>query len=435
MSLTPDEVRVAFQDAVPNRRDEFARQVKERHRSIAYENQYVQRFPMEVLAMAEAELRERLRLAASRVKQLINSGWTTTEMVTVQSVYLGMFSKYDRMDKDPHSDLFHAVENAFELVGTHNPSQATLNARRLSEVQVNAATEFLSDLEVYYGEKHPESRAASANQIASDKAAVVESASGQWTHDVFICHASEDKEFAQELAWRLSTHGIKVWLDEFTFTLGDTLQGKIDEGLRNSKYGVVIVSRTFFTKVWAPLELNALIVKQAAEGQKVVLPVWHEITVSEVYAVSPTLAGVFATQSADGIDKVVRDIVTVVRPELVESLPALITKPTGPTTFRAQIFALVTGVRNILKKYGPNPSVDATGDLIMEYSNEYASQFIAIKRHLEKLLGYKRTEMLSKEPVPMTAGRVLRLTELLEQLVMEVPVDLPSYPLEFTETI
>jgi TIR domain len=50
--------------------------------------------------------------------------------------------------------------------------------------------------------------------------------------DIFICHASEDKEaIARPLANALKQAGLDVWYDEFTLTLGDSLRRKIDYGL------------------------------------------------------------------------------------------------------------------------------------------------------------------------------------------------------------
>ena len=43
--------------------------------------------------------------------------------------------------------------------------------------------------------------------------------------DVFISHASEDKEvFVGPLAERLRQHGVRLWYDEFTLTMGDSLR-------------------------------------------------------------------------------------------------------------------------------------------------------------------------------------------------------------------
>jgi TIR domain len=56
---------------------------------------------------------------------------------------------------------------------------------------------------------------------------------GEW--DVFISHASEDKEdFVRPLAESLSRSGLRVWYDEFTLKVGDSLRRSIDYGLDRS---------------------------------------------------------------------------------------------------------------------------------------------------------------------------------------------------------
>ena len=48
-------------------------------------------------------------------------------------------------------------------------------------------------------------------------------------YDVFICHASEDKEdVARPLAEGLISRGYSVWYDEFTLVVGDSLLGSIE---------------------------------------------------------------------------------------------------------------------------------------------------------------------------------------------------------------
>ena len=67
--------------------------------------------------------------------------------------------------------------------------------------------------------------------------------------DVFISHASEDKdEFVEHLADALVAADFKVWYDEFELKLGDSLRKKIDFGLANCRYGVVVLSKAFFAK-------------------------------------------------------------------------------------------------------------------------------------------------------------------------------------------
>lgn len=138
-----------------------------------------------------------------------------------------------------------------------------------------------------------------------------ETRNNQFEYDVFICHASEDKEdCVTELATTLTKKGVKVWYDEFSLKLGDRLREKIDKGLSNSRYGVVVLSPNFFKKEWPKDELEGLLAIEKRE-RKVILPVWHNLTIEEVAKYSPILAGRLATKTEDGIDKVVEDILKV----------------------------------------------------------------------------------------------------------------------------
>ena len=68
-------------------------------------------------------------------------------------------------------------------------------------------------------------------------------------YDVFISHASEDKDgVVRPLAIALKEKGISVWYDEFELKIGDSLRRKIDQGLSKSKFGIVVISRSFIKK-------------------------------------------------------------------------------------------------------------------------------------------------------------------------------------------
>ena len=70
-------------------------------------------------------------------------------------------------------------------------------------------------------------------------------------YDAFICHASKDKDdFVHPLAEKLKARGLKVWYDEYSLKIGDSLRQSIDKGLANSRYGIAILSPTFFKKNW-----------------------------------------------------------------------------------------------------------------------------------------------------------------------------------------
>ena len=84
-------------------------------------------------------------------------------------------------------------------------------------------------------------------------------------YDVFVCHASEDKEtFVRPLVQALRAEHIEVWYDEFTLTLGDSIRRAIDKGLRSSRFGIVVLSRAFFEKEWPQYELDGLADREIA---------------------------------------------------------------------------------------------------------------------------------------------------------------------------
>lgn len=118
-------------------------------------------------------------------------------------------------------------------------------------------------------------------------------------YDVFISHASEDKEaVARPLAEALRNNGLSVWYDEFELRIGDSLRRKIDKGIAKSNFGVIIISRDFISKGWTNYELDGLITK-SINGEQTMLPIWHNITKREVINYSPSLADKLARSTTD----------------------------------------------------------------------------------------------------------------------------------------
>lgn len=98
-------------------------------------------------------------------------------------------------------------------------------------------------------------------------------------YDVFISHATEDKEsFVNELHRILTEeYGLKVWYDAIEMKWGDSLRSRIDNGLRKSKFGIVVLSNHYISKGWTQYELDGLFQKEIG-ADKVILPIWHNIT-------------------------------------------------------------------------------------------------------------------------------------------------------------
>lgn len=143
-------------------------------------------------------------------------------------------------------------------------------------------------------------------------------------HDVFICHASEDKDsLVRPLAEALRMQQIDVWYDEFSIKIGDSLRQAIDRGLAGARFGLVVLSPAFFAKSWTHWELDGLVSRMMRERRGLVLPLWHNVGPDEVEAYSPSLSGRLALQSTLGVEALCSEIIKAIRP--TES-PLLIAK-------------------------------------------------------------------------------------------------------------
>jgi TIR domain len=135
--------------------------------------------------------------------------------------------------------------------------------------------------------------------------------------DVFISYSSGDRdEVVQPLAAALRECGLRVWYDEFEMGLGDSIRRRIDHGIVKSRFGVVILSPDFFTRRWTNYELDGLVTR-SVNGEQVILPIWHNVSQSDVEGYSPWLA-----------DKVACDT----RTDSIGTIATLITKVVNGAT-------------------------------------------------------------------------------------------------------
>ena len=157
---------------------------------------------------------------------------------------------------------------------------------------------------------------ASIRQAADDYSAEAGAANpDEKVYDVFISHASEDKDdVVRPLARALTELGITTWYDETELHIGDSLRRRIDAGLSRCRFGVVVLSPSFFAKGWPNYELDGLVTREVASGDQIILPIWHNVAQADVMRYSPTLAGKLARRTDDvSLEAIAHEIADVTR--------------------------------------------------------------------------------------------------------------------------
>ncbi len=183
-------------------------------------------------------------------------------------------------------------------------------------------------------------------------------------YDLFICHTSEDKAtFVRPLAEALQAKNVAVWYDEFTLKLGDSIRRSIDKGLKQSRFGAVVLSPAFFQKAWPQYELDGLAEREMQGSDKVILPIWHDVGHSDVMEYSPPLAGRKAVKTSDGIAAVVDGLLEVIHPQgspLIIARDTLLQWGVTPPVITDQYWLTVVEASNRFPGFGASVPIESS---------------------------------------------------------------------------
>ena len=109
-------------------------------------------------------------------------------------------------------------------------------------------------------------------------------------YDVFISYASEDADFVESLVEELHKLDVKVWQDKLSIGWGNSIRQSIDRGLLKSRFAIAVLSKNYMEKYWTNYEVDGIL-NLETNTHKVILPIWHNVTLDDVKAFSPSLAG------------------------------------------------------------------------------------------------------------------------------------------------
>jgi uncharacterized protein YjbI with pentapeptide repeats len=90
--------------------------------------------------------------------------------------------------------------------------------------------------------------------------------------DIFICHASEDKEtFVLPLVSALRNAGFSVWFDDAELGWGARLAQEIHTAIQSCEHFVAVITPTMLEKPWPKRELEAAITQEIDRGRPNIL--------------------------------------------------------------------------------------------------------------------------------------------------------------------
>jgi hypothetical protein len=139
--------------------------------------------------------------------------------------------------------------------------------------------------------------------------------------DLFISHAKEDKkDVVEPLAINLERFGVGVWYDTLSLSTGDRLSAAIDKGLKNSIFGLLVISPAFLAKKWPKYEGEFLLQRERV-ADTMILSLWHNVEYEQVHTWSPELADrlPIRTHGLSPVD-IALEIIKVIRPDILTNV-------------------------------------------------------------------------------------------------------------------
>ena len=96
---------------------------------------------------------------------------------------------------------------------------------------------------------------------------------GGW--DVFVSYGHEDAAWVRVLAENLHRASFNVFLDEWELAAGDRVAGRLEEGIRRSVNGVLVVSPHALSRPWVREEYEALLRQAMQQPERRLIPVLY----------------------------------------------------------------------------------------------------------------------------------------------------------------
>ncbi len=93
------------------------------------------------------------------------------------------------------------------------------------------------------------------------------------TFDLFVSYPSEERAIVQHLAERLRREGFGIWLDNEQLDPGDSISVGIEQGIRDSRFLAVCISRHLKRSEWCQLEYSSFLQREMQRSGSRIIPI------------------------------------------------------------------------------------------------------------------------------------------------------------------
>jgi hypothetical protein len=102
----------------------------------------------------------------------------------------------------------------------------------------------------------------------------------------FISHATLDHPFVEKFAADLRANGVDAWFSKWEIKPGDSIPAKIDEGLEDCEFFIIVLSNNSIDRPWVQTELAAATMRKQNGKVRKIIPV----KIQDCGDLPPTLA-------------------------------------------------------------------------------------------------------------------------------------------------
>lgn len=194
---------------------------------------------------------------------------------------------YDVLDKFSSSSVVNFSE--YEYGKYYDVIELMLERKCISDLNIDGGNIFAlnGDLQAF------KEWVEQANEKADNSLNLINNNVVSQKYDVFISHANKDKsDYVDELYLILRKLGINIFYDSDVLSWGDNWKQVILDGTEKSEFAIIVISENFFGREWTERELEEFLKRQNANGQKIVLPLLHNVTLDKLVEVYPYLGDI-----------------------------------------------------------------------------------------------------------------------------------------------